>query len=100
MDRNQTFGTVQSRISDVDIAGPDSRTETLPIGPTGTDGTIETIQTHRTPSTGTSTQDRASSISPIQKVQPLETQKRLAANRDPDQVFGHSQSRQKRGKAH
>lgn len=61
MDPNQTLGTPQSRIEDVDLTRSDSRSETLPFGERCTDGTVETTQMQQTPLTGTSAQYRVSS---------------------------------------
>ncbi|KAF3535936.1 hypothetical protein F2Q69_00022740 [Brassica cretica] len=47
MDPNQTIGSMQSRINDIDVAGSDPRTEKLPAGPTCADGTVEMTQTHK-----------------------------------------------------
>ncbi|KAG2255615.1 hypothetical protein Bca52824_074909 [Brassica carinata] len=60
MDPNQTIGTTPSGIDNVDPTGSNSRTGSLPIGPTGTDGTTGTTHTQQIPPIGTSNQERSS----------------------------------------
>ncbi|WZZ60569.1 hypothetical protein YC2023_060676 [Brassica napus] len=60
MDPNQTIETTPSRINNVDPTGSNSRTETLPVGPTGTDGMTGMTHTQQIPPIGTSNQERSS----------------------------------------
>uniref|UniRef100_M4DZQ0 Uncharacterized protein n=1 Tax=Brassica campestris TaxID=3711 RepID=M4DZQ0_BRACM len=53
-------GTTPSEVENVDPVGSDSRTETLPTGPTNTGGTAGITKTQRIPPIGASNQDRAS----------------------------------------
>ncbi|KAF2563669.1 hypothetical protein F2Q70_00017421 [Brassica cretica] len=47
-------------MDNIDPTGSNSRTDTLPIGPTGTDGTTGTTHTQQIPPIGTSNQKRSS----------------------------------------
>ncbi|KAF3569570.1 hypothetical protein DY000_02019986 [Brassica cretica] len=60
MDPNQTIGTKPSGIDNVDPTRSNSRTETLPVGPTGTDRTTGTTHTQQIPPIETSNQERSS----------------------------------------
>ncbi|KAF3543059.1 hypothetical protein DY000_02008074 [Brassica cretica] len=58
LDPNQTIVTTASGVDNVDPIGSDSRTETLPTGPTGTDRMAGITQTQRITPIGASNQDR------------------------------------------
>ncbi|KAF2556283.1 hypothetical protein F2Q68_00014204 [Brassica cretica] len=60
MDPNQTVGTMPSGIDNIDPTRSNSRTDTLPVGPTSADGTTGTTHTQQNPPIGTSNQERSS----------------------------------------
>ena len=60
MDPNQTVGTMPSGIDNIDPTGSNSRTDTLPVGPTGADGTTGTTHTQQNPPIGTLNQEQSS----------------------------------------